>query len=111
MDENDAEKSFEEILRTVLEQCAEAGHMIDRICTNLQKVAGADALAIWQGMNDATEDDEGFCKLYRSVYIALRKGIASHNILDWLSVCKQDATYSILHVGDIALLMHGMEVM
>lgn len=111
MDENDAEKSFGEILRGVLEQCNEAAYMIDRIYTDLRKVAGEDALAILQAMNAATEDEEGFCKLYRVVYGALRKGIAPHNMLDWLSVCKQDATYSIVCVCGEFLLMHKMNVM
>lgn len=111
MDASDAEKSFGEILRAVLEQCAEAGQLISQVYNNLGEVAGSDALEIWKAMNAATEDTEGFCRLYRVVYGALRKGIAPHDMLDWLTLCKQDATYSIVCACGEFTLMHGMEVM
>ena len=110
MDASDAEKSFCEILRAVLERLEESGRIIQQVYNNLQKVAGSDALAIWQSMNSATEDTKEFCRMYRVVYGALRKGIAPHDMLDWLTLCKQDATYSIVCACGEFTLMHGMNV-
>lgn len=111
MDALDAGKLFRGIYRVLSEQLEESGRIIQQVYNNLREVAGSDALAIWKSINAATEDTEEFCRLYRVVYEALRKGIAPRDMLDWLTLCRQDTTYSIVCACGEFTLMHGMEVM